>query len=181
MTKEEARDVRELFPLVRKIRDKGIREKVTEAWVRMWKESGYGDLREAPFSAEPQDSNETLVNHTNATARLALTAAEQFQEEYGIKVDFDVLLASAILHDLDKAVVYQRKGNGVVHSELGRKIPHGAYGMHIALEVGLPLEVVHIIVTHSTLINMEPNSVEGVIIQKAEYVKLDARRAAFSN
>ena len=53
--------------------------------------------------------------------------------------------------------------------------------MHIALEVGLPLEVVHIIVTHSTLINMEPKSVEGVIMQKAEYVKLDARRAAFSN
>jgi len=178
MTKEEARAIREYFPLIRRIKDKDIREKVIKAWVRIWRESSYRDLREAPFSPEPQDSSETLVNHTNATARLALAAAEQFQEEYGIKVDFDILLASAILHDLDKAVLYQRKGSEVVHSELGNKIPHGAYGMHIALELGLPLEVAHLIVTHSSFINMEPNTVEGVIVQKAEYVKLEARRAA---
>jgi len=38
--------------------------------------------------------------------------------------------------------------------------------------------VSHLIVTHSSFINMEPNTVEGVIVQKAEYVKLDARRTA---
>ena len=179
MTREEARAVREYFPLIRKIKDKDIRDKVIKAWVRVWKESDYRDLREAPFSPDPEDSSETLVNHINATTSLALVAAEQFQEEYGVKVDLDVLLASAILHDLDKAVLYQRKGNEVVHSGLGNKIPHGAYGMHVALELGLPLEVVHIIVTHSSFINMEPNTVEGVIIQKAEHVKIAARHIAF--
>ncbi|MFC2021198.1 HDIG domain-containing metalloprotein [Chloroflexota bacterium] len=175
MTKEEARAVREYFPLIRKIKDKGIKEKVTEAWVRIWKESSFGDLREAPFSDNPRDSSETLINHINTTTSLALAAAKQFQEEYGIKVDFDILLASAILHDLDKPINYQRKDGIVVHTEIGKKIPHGAYGMHIALEMGLPLEVAHLIVTHSGAINMEPNTVEGVIVQKAERVKLDAR------
>jgi len=178
VTKEEARTVKEYFPLIRRIKDKGLREKVTEAWVRIWKESGYSDLREAPFSPYPQDSDENLVRHTNATTKLALVAAEQFQDEYGIKVDFDILLASAILHDLDKAVIYRREGNKVVFSELGNKIPHGAYGMHIALELGLPLEVSHVIITHSNLINMEPNTVEGVLAMKAEYVKLVARHTA---
>ncbi|MFC2042169.1 HDIG domain-containing metalloprotein [Chloroflexota bacterium] len=178
MTKEEARTVKEYFPLIRRIKDKGLREKVTETWVRIWKESGYSDLREAPFSPYPQDANENLVRHTNTTTKLALVAAEQFQDEYEINIDFDILLASAILHDLDKAVIYQKKGNEVVFSELGNKIPHGAYGMHIALEMGLPLEVAHVIVTHSNLITMEPNTVEGVLAMKAEHVKLGARRTA---
>jgi putative nucleotidyltransferase with HDIG domain len=178
MTEDEGRAVREYFPFIRKIKDKDIRDKVIKAWVIAWKESGYKNLGEAPFTPNPKDARETLVHHTNATTRLALSAAEQFEEEYGVKVNLDVVLASAILHDMDKAVMFVRKGNEVTVSELGKKIPHGAYGMHIALDVGLPLDIAHIIINHSNSINMEPSTIEGVIVQKAEQVKINARHAS---
>ncbi|MFC1987016.1 HD domain-containing protein [Chloroflexota bacterium] len=83
-------------------------------------------------------------------------------------MNLDYLIAGAILHDLDKPLIYHRKQDKVVYSEVGEMIPHGTYGVHVALELGLPLEIVHVIITHTAYCAVNPSTVEGVIIQKAE-------------
>ncbi|MFC1847640.1 HD domain-containing protein [Chloroflexota bacterium] len=174
MTKEEEY-ILKVFPLVKQIQDDGIRNKVIKAWLIMWKESGYRTLEEAPMRGPAQD---TLVKHTNAVTNGAFTLATQFQQEYGLPVNLDVLLAGAILHDIDKLVIYERKGNTVDYSALGKMYPHGSYGGHVALDVGLPMEVVSLIITHSQPCTWEPASVEGNLIHHADYAKIDSVRLA---
>ena len=168
VSKEENKTIRKIFPLINRIEDKEIATKVVRACVRIWRESGHKDLREAPTTHIPLASNETLVQHTNASARAALALATEFEAEYGTKVNFDVLLASAICHDLDKALSIEKAESGWRVSEFGEKFPHGSYSMHVALDEGLPLEVAHIIVTHSPQSSMQPHTIEGMLFQKAE-------------
>ena len=55
-------------------------------------------------------------------------------------------------------------------------IPHGIYGAHIALEEGLPVEVAHVLATHSPRSSEYPTTVEGVIIQYADLADFESYR-----
>ncbi|MFH1485582.1 MAG: HD domain-containing protein [Chloroflexota bacterium] len=170
--------IRKVFPLVTKIKDAKLREGVIKAWYIAWKESSFKKLEDAPFGVDavPGDS---LVKHTNGSATGAYAMGKQLQEEYGVKINLDYVIAGALLHDLDKIVMYEKKGNKVVHSAFGEKIVHGAYGGHIALLVGLPQDIVYIIMAHSPHVEAELNSPEGKLISYAEVGKIRSLQAAY--
>ncbi len=165
--------IKQVFPLIEKIKDDSIRDKVVKVWARVWKESGYATLEEAPMVGPAED---TLVKHTNAVTNSSSALASQFQEEYGYPVNLDTMLAGALLHDVDKLVIYERKDGKVGYSPLGKKIPHGSYGGHVALEEGLPMEIVSLIITHAGVCTWDPVSVEGVFLYHADFAKIDAVR-----
>ena len=162
------------FHYVEQIGDLDLREKVVRTLVRAWRESPYERLEDAPNAVSGWGWNVTFVQHVNSTARAALSLGTQFKEEYDAKIDFDVLLAAALLHDVDKLLIYERQGDAVVESVLGKRLPHGVYGAHLALQEGVPVEVAHIITTHSPSSSACPKSVEGAIIQYADMADLDA-------
>ncbi len=171
MTDEEKIEIKKLFPFIGHIKDDGIREKVIEVWVRVWKQSGYLTIEEALMTGPPED---TLAKHINAVTNAAFTLASQYQQEYGLPVDLDILLAGALLHDVDKMIIYKKKGNTVEVSDIGKRIPHGSYGGYVALEVGLPLEVVHMIITHSSACTWKPTSIEDIFLHYADFAKIRA-------
>jgi 7,8-dihydroneopterin 2',3'-cyclic phosphate phosphodiesterase len=118
--------------------------------------------------------NVSFVKHCNSAVRGALSLATLYKEEYGININFDILIAAALLHDVDKMLIYERKGERVEMSELGQKLRHGVYGAHAALDEGLPLEVAHVIATHSPQSGAYPTTVEGAIIQYADLADMEA-------
>lgn len=172
VTEEERRYVEKTFPLLAEIKDGGMREKVARVWVRVWKQSGYRDLEEAPNRHSGE--GDSLVTHTNVVTRSAWAAAQEMAKGYGLAIKEDVLLAASLLHDVDKLVLYERKDGHVQHSQLGQQIPHGAYGGWIALEEGLPLEVVNVIITHSRDSNWQDTSVEGVLVHNFDHAIFEA-------
>jgi putative nucleotidyltransferase with HDIG domain len=163
--------IRKAFPLIAQIKDEKLRESTVKAWSIAWKESSFKNLEEAPFGM-PEDAppgvspfeGDTLVKHTNAVASAALAMGRLLIQQYDVKINLDYVIAAAILHDLDKIVMYERKGGRIVHSELGGKIVHGAYGGHIALLAGLPQDIVFIIMAHSPKVNVELPSPEGKLV-----------------
>ena len=172
---KEEEAIRKAFPLIEKIKDAGVRNGVIRAWFIAWKESSFKTLEEAPFGMDaPFDS---LMKHSNAAASGAYAMGKQLQEEYGVKLNLDYVIAGALLHDLDKIVSYERKGDKVQHSALGDQVVHGAYGGHIALLAELPIDVVHIVMAHSPSVSMELRSPEGQIISYAELGKIRTLRA----
>ena len=173
---KEIRGVSECFPLIKQIEDEGIREKVIQVWVRLWRESGYTRLEQAPQLPSDKLPQQPLVRHTNAVANAALTVARQLEEEYNIPINFDYLIAAALLHDVDNLVVYAEKGGRVERSELGKMIPHGVYGAHVALEVGLPLEIVHVIATHTPQCAVDCSTIEGRIISHCDFINVEVLR-----
>ena len=172
----EIRSINQCFPLIKQIKSDDIREKVIEAWMRVWRASGHARLERAPHLPSDKPPQQTLVKHINASVEAALAVARQFEEEYGIPVNFDYLIAAAILHDVDNLVIYEEKEGRIEQSELGKMIPHGVYGAYIALEVGLPLEIVHVIATHTPQCAVDCRTIEGVIIVHCERAKLYALR-----
>lgn len=164
MRADEENYIKRVFPLLEKIKDNSLRDKVSKVWVRLWRESGYFTLEEAPKPGV----KDTLIKHTNAVSRAAFALAIELQQEYELTVNIDILLAGALLHDVDMLVLYQKKESNVEKSDLGKKIPHGTYGGHIALEEELPTEVVNLIVTHSLASTWEPVNIEGIILHHAD-------------
>jgi putative nucleotidyltransferase with HDIG domain len=178
ISEREIKSVNQWFPLISQIKDDLIRQKVIRLWVRIWRESGYKDLVEAPNLPSEENLDENVVSHTNGVTRAALALASQLQEYYKIPIDFDVLLAAAILHDIDKPVTLGKGLNGVNRSELGKNIPHGVYGAHVALQEGIPPSIVHIIFTHTKNSTLKPSSIEGTIIYHADVACVSCLRAA---
>jgi len=174
VTDKELKAVVSALHYVEQIGDPDLRDKVVRTLVRAWRESPYDRLEDAPNSVSRWGWNVTFVQHVNSTARAALSLAHQFKEEYDAKIDFDILLAAALLHDVDKLLIYERIGDTVEESALGKRLPHGVYGAHLALQEGMPIEVAHIIATHSPNSSACPKSVEGAIIQYADMADLDA-------
>ena len=148
------------FPLISKIKDLKVQEKVIEVWSRICRESRLHRIERTPVD---RDDIFTLVRHTNVTAELSLTMAEKIMQEYGISINLDNVIAIAILHDVDQILLRKKIGNTLQATELEKKIPHGVYGGHIALEVGLSPEIAHGIMFHRQ--TMEPATVEAVIVK----------------
>ena len=160
----EKNSIKRLFPLIADIKDLEVQERVIEAWVRLWRESELQSIERTPAD---RDGVFTVVRHTNVTAELSLAMAKKIEQEYGISINLDNLLAIAILHDADRIVLRARRGNTTQASELERIIPHGVYGAHIALEVGLSPAIAHGIFFHRPA--MEPATVEALIVKQCDF------------
>ncbi len=165
-TEEEKKILMKQLPSIGKISDEALRDLVIEVWVRFWRESLYSDISEVlNYTLVLSCGDETLVRHTNAVVNMAEAAAREFQQVYGVSLNYDNLLAGALLHDVDKLVLYERRGDSIELSELGRKVTHGEYGAMVARQVGLPEQVANIIASHSVVKrDTLPTTIEAVLV-----------------
>ncbi|MBI2908909.1 MAG: hypothetical protein HYX92_14800 [Chloroflexi bacterium] len=169
--------IRKAFPLIAKIKDGKLREAVVRAWYIAWKESPHKKLEDAPFGTAPAPGD-TLVKHTNAATSAAHAMGQLLVQQYGVKINLDYVIAGAILHDLDKIVMYDKKGGKIVYTAMGQKIVHGAYGAHMAILAGLPHDVVFMIMAHSPSVLTEDRSPEGKLIHFGDIGMIRALQAA---
>lgn len=65
-------------------------------------------------------------------------------------LDYDTLLAGALLHDIGKLVEYELTPDGsTIQSKTGKYVRHPFYGAAIAYKNGVPASIIHIIAMHS--------------------------------
>lgn len=176
-TEMERKTLLKQIPLINRIGDSKLRELVIEVWAKLWRESGYRNVNEFPNYLSGINGDETLVRHTNAVVKMAEAIAKEFQQAYGINLNYDILLAEALLHDVDKLVLYERQGDCVQLTELGRKVTHGEYGALVAEQVGLPQEVVNIIASHSPILRKAlPATIEAVLVASCDEANFQSYR-----
>ena len=109
------------------------------------------------------------VEHTNQVVACALAMADVIERDQGMKVDMDTLIAGAILHDIDKLLIFHQSSGESTH--MGMHLAHTTIGAHLALKAGLPLEIVHVIAAHSSnYSSISPRSVEATIVYHADHV-----------
>jgi len=166
--------IRELMPLINEIKDEELRTGVVDVWLKVWEESEWEDLADCPFSLELEVSECNLIQHTNFVANATKTMGLYSRETWNIPVDMDILLAGALLHDVSKAVEdAPEKGKPGKHSVIGKNLQHGMYGVHLALEAGLPIQIAHLISCHTPRVTQLPNIPEGVFICHADIAAAD--------
>jgi len=155
-----------IFPEIAEIENADLREKVARAWELAAEEGGWSeeDLANIPFTLLiPTDKS--LVEHTRRVTRMAMAIADVRGD-----LNRDVLIAGALLHDVGKLLEYEKAESGVRKSEYGKRIRHPVSGAMLAEKVGLPMEVSHIIASHSKEGEHVQRSPEAVVVHHCDFI-----------
>ena len=159
-------NVERIFPEIANIEDAELRRKVARAWELAAEERGWSeeDLANIPFTLLIP-TKKSLVEHTRRVTRMAMAIADARGD-----LNRDLLIAGALLHDVGKLLEYEKADDGVRKSEYGRRIRHPVSGAMLAEKVGLPLEVSHIIASHSREGEHVQRSPEAVVVHHCDFI-----------
>lgn len=165
-------DVHGLFPELQLVSDERLRDAVVTIWRELWALSEFDVLESVPVSANidyPQ------IKHCQGIVRAALAVAEAWESVHDVKFDRDVLIAGALLMDVSKFVeIRPRPGGGYEETPIGRSLPHAFFAAHRALELEVPLPVVHIMTTHSPSSGKAPNTLECHLLDWIDQADISA-------
>jgi putative nucleotidyltransferase with HDIG domain len=171
-------EIRELIPEINQINDESLKKKVIYVWEEAIKQGGWKmeDLEKIPFTLLIPNCKTNLVEHTRAVTHTALEMAKVILKFYKeqVKIDFDLLLAGGILHDVGKLLEYAKDQEKIVKSKTGKLLRHPFSGSALAYKHGLPEEVVHMIATHAKEGNEGYRSTEAMIIHYADFINFES-------
>jgi putative nucleotidyltransferase with HDIG domain len=175
--KGQGGSVGSLFPEIKLIKSGDLRKRVAAAWQDAVDCGGWtmSDLRKIPFTLLIPDCKVDLIHHTRAVTQTAVRIAETLSSNYGrvLKIDMDILVAGALLHDVGKMLEYAKCGKSVGKSKLGALLRHPFSGQALAYKHGLPAEVLHMIAYHSKEGDLGKRTVEAIIVHHADFVNFE--------
>jgi len=174
MKQDDRQYITGLFPAIEEITNEQMREKVIRTWFNAWKRSNFERI-EYSHQFEPARDRiaYTNVDHTNQVCLAAKQMGAMLAHSIGQKVEMDHLMAGAVLHDVDKIVIFDSRTAG--YTETGRMFAHAVMGASMALMEGLPESVAHSIGAHSPVFSpVQPQTIEAQIIRHVDQLVAQA-------
>jgi hypothetical protein len=162
--------IKKLFPRLNDIRDIETREKVVSVWWHAWKESKFSTIEDlSQWEPSREKLNISNVEHTNQVVECAIAIARVVERVQNLNINMDTLIAASILHDADKILMFDPSTGDT--TPLGTYLPHTGIAGHLALQAGLPIDVVHAIASHSpNYSSVPPKTIEAVILYNADHI-----------
>lgn len=160
------------IPAIGDFDDAELRRAITDTWTASLAASPYDDLRDVPQS--PVIVNRPLNLHVNEVNDLARKFID-FAVSLGLTIDHDVTLAAAILHDVDKPLIYRRAAPDTLgYAEGTRLRDHGPMGADLALRHGVPQTIADLVRVHSPFASTGlPETAEGTALHYADVLAND--------
>lgn len=169
-------DIR-LKRLVNRIRNNALRNRTLEFLENLTVKIGDKTFSGLPLDMSPAGLSRHhsypggFIEHTVATAEIALNLCGVVENVYGGKVNRDFVLAGAVLHDIFKPLTYEVRENGsYAMNSLGTYLDHINLALSEMVRRGFPLEVVHIVAAHhgGEAGPVWPRTVEALICHLAD-------------
>jgi putative nucleotidyltransferase with HDIG domain len=158
------------LPQIEKIKNKKLQEGIINIWLLACKRGNWVKIDDIPFTlAYP--TKITLLEHTRRVAKLAIKIAEVRED-----LNFDILIAGALTHDVGKLLEYTRKDGKIVISNFGKIVRHPVSGYSLAIDAGLPNEVAHIISAHSKEGELVVRTKEAIVINHCDFIEFEIER-----
>jgi putative nucleotidyltransferase with HDIG domain len=165
-----------LAPELDEISDADLRAKVVAAYSLALSETNYKSLDEMLCSGMVTMQHVpwlTQAHHLRGVARISRLLAVEVRSLYNkdVDIDPDVALAAGLLHDLGKPFFYD--GTRIQRWQAEKAYTgqppfrHTFYGAHLALQVGLPIEIAHVIAGHDI-------GMEGQFMERSIYLDIVA-------
>lgn len=163
------------IPAIKELDSESLRAAVVAAWTASMDGSPYASLADVPQSPLPLMTARPLLQHVNEVNDLALHFLDLAVARFELAVDRDATLATAILHDVDKPMIYRRGSGPELEYAPGTTLrDHGALGADLAARHGVPPAVVEMIRVHSPFASSGlPGTPEGTIVHYADFVAND--------
>ena len=170
-------EIQETFPELAKIKDDRLQSGVIDAWAIALEENGYPHLASVPWLGPYQRkiglSNELLADHIRDVTAAAVGIAEAFIDRRDAVVDIDTVLAGALVHDVSQL----GEVNGDEWTRVGRLLSHPYYGVYVVRSAGLPVEVQHVVFSHTPATTVDPATLEADIVMRADGATASAIRS----
>ena len=167
---------RSLSPEIDRISDGELARQVIETYALALSETQFSSLEEMTCSGMIGGKHIpglTQADHIRGVARLARNIVDDVRSLYGreLELDPDIVAAAGLLHDVGKPYFYDH-GNIETWRENKRytgrpPFRHTLYGAHLALQVGLPTEIVHVIAGHDI-------RMDGQFVEPSVYLRIVA-------
>ena len=167
----------EHIPSIALIENRELADKVRRCWDTAIERSVFNEteVAEIPFTMLIPNCPLSLLAHTESVTSCAYAVATDIMAKNPlIRFDLDILVAGGILHDVGKLLEYDRVDGKIVKSEFGKYLRHPISGAALALEAGLPPHVAHIIAAHSKEGDPFPRSLEGNLINHADFINFES-------
>jgi putative nucleotidyltransferase with HDIG domain len=174
--------IAQLFPSLKKIKNRSLREKVAAVWSEAittgcgGKGWTFNELRAVKFTLLAGDIDMRFVEHLNSCARQCIAIADVLKKSFrcSIPIQRDYLIAGALLADVGKPLEFDKDASGnVIQGKFGAQVRHPFSGVALAYKHGIPGEVMHIIATHSHEGDKMERSIESIIFHHADFVDFD--------
>jgi len=167
-----------LTPLVDMIKDPKLRGIVAEFLVDPPADIGQPclSLDQCPAGAYQHHSYPGgLLQHTTSVVKIAVTLCDIVEELYGGRVDRDLVVAGAILHDVMKVYCYEPNGSGGFQtSEYGCMVDHLTLMVAEMHSRGLPADLIHVVAGHHGDVGpTKPKTLEALIVSVADQADSD--------
>jgi putative nucleotidyltransferase with HDIG domain len=160
------------IPAIDLLKDPALRASVRRAWQAALAQSPYDSLSLVPQS--PFMPRRSLLLHVNEVNERTVNVMELAEREFGLTVDHDLALATAVLHDVDKPLLYRIDNGEFGYAEGVLLSDHGALGARLCLEHGVPAPVADLVRVHSPFASVGlPGTVEGTIVHYADFLSND--------
>src|SRR5260221_11382003 len=171
--------IAQLFPSIRKIKNKSLREKVAAVWTEAittgcgGKGWTFNELRAVKFTLLAGDIDMRFVEHLNSCARQCLAIADVLKRAFRCRIPIqrDYLIAGALLADVGKPLEFDKDASAKeIQGKFGQQVRHPFSCVALAYKHGIPGEVMHIIATHSHEGDRVEHSIESIIFHHANFV-----------
>ncbi len=170
-------DIVKKLPEIDLIKDGELRKKVIETWEDAIRLGGWSceELDNIPFTLLIPDVKISLIDHTRGVTKTALAMGKELKNTYGdkIEINFDYLIAGALLHDVGKLLEYGKKDGKIGKSYAGALIRHPVSGTALAFKHDLPVEIQNMIAAHSREGEFVKRKVETIIIFHADFTNFE--------
>ena len=159
------------------VEDTDLREKVIATWLDGLERGGWTpeDVARMPFTLAKKVSA-SFAQHVRSVTRICAAVSDTFDEIYNgvdLKLDKDMLLAGALLHDVGKLVEMEEVDGAFRKSADGKLVRHAFSGVALADAHGVPAAVQHIIGTHSKEGDPFKRIPESIICHFADFMNFD--------
>ncbi|NVO13986.1 MAG: HD domain-containing protein [Rhodoplanes sp.] len=170
------RTVVEDLPEIAWIGSEELRRKVVEAWAYALAESSFERITSLPAEGNPGIfllKRGTQADHLRGVTRVATSIADEFLSAYPeADIDRDVVIAGGLVHDVGKPWEFDPVNRAKWTGDPSRtglpSLRHPVYGIHVCVAVGLPEEVMHIVLAHSYEGDFLVRSLEAIIVHRAD-------------
>jgi putative nucleotidyltransferase with HDIG domain len=167
----EKNHIRKIFPEITEIKSQELQEGVISAWLLAIERGKWQDIGNIPFTLLIT-TKKNLIEHTRSVTQMAMAIVRLRND-----LNWDIVVAGGLVHDVGKLLEYQFKNGKYVRSDYGRLVRHPVSGYHIVLEAGLPLEVAHIVCAHSEEGEKVNRSPEAILLHHCDFIDFEIEKA----
>jgi len=141
--------------IINKIKGKSLREKVINFVENPTIEIGGEVYTGMPLDTSPAGISHHhsypggFIEHVLSTTEIALALCNIIKRVYHGKVDIDLVISGAVLHDIFKPLTYEREENGTYRvTPLAERLDHLTLIVSEMVRRGFPLDIIHIVCAH---------------------------------